>query len=62
MHPYTKGLEFEDVLIYNFFKDSPANKEWRCIVDYHMKMAGAIWRAYDSPRHVIRNTLETLVS
>ncbi|XP_038048886.1 TPR and ankyrin repeat-containing protein 1-like [Patiria miniata] len=29
-----KGLEFDDVLLYNFFKDSPADKEWRVITDY----------------------------
>ena len=32
----SKGLEFEDVLIYNFFKDSPAQKEWRCLYDFHL--------------------------
>lgn len=29
-----KGLEFNDVLLWNFFSDSPADKEWRCLVDY----------------------------
>ena len=36
----SKGLEFEDVLIYNFFKDSPAQKEWRCLYDFHEKYGG----------------------
>ncbi|XP_028397252.1 LOW QUALITY PROTEIN: TPR and ankyrin repeat-containing protein 1-like [Dendronephthya gigantea] len=29
-----KGLEFDDVLIYNFFKDSQALKEWRIVGTY----------------------------
>ncbi|XP_052783611.1 TPR and ankyrin repeat-containing protein 1-like [Mya arenaria] len=29
-----KGLEFDDVLLYNFFKDSQANKEWRVVTEY----------------------------
>ncbi|XP_033107815.1 TPR and ankyrin repeat-containing protein 1-like [Anneissia japonica] len=31
-----KGLEFDDVMIYNFFKDSPAREEWR-VVQEHLK-------------------------
>ncbi|XP_070564892.1 LOW QUALITY PROTEIN: TPR and ankyrin repeat-containing protein 1-like [Ptychodera flava] len=30
----SKGLEFDDVLLYNFFKDSPAQKEWRVVISY----------------------------
>ncbi|CAH1801861.1 unnamed protein product [Owenia fusiformis] len=30
----SKGLEFDDVLLYNFFKDSPACKEWRVVTSY----------------------------
>ena len=26
-----KGLEFDDVLLYNFFHDSPAQKQWGCV-------------------------------
>ncbi|XP_074628132.1 TPR and ankyrin repeat-containing protein 1-like isoform X4 [Acropora palmata] len=29
-----KGLEFDDVLIYNFFKDSQADKEWRVVTNF----------------------------
>jgi hypothetical protein len=29
-----KGLEFEDVLVYNFFSDSPLSTEWRVIHSY----------------------------
>ncbi|XP_021354477.1 TPR and ankyrin repeat-containing protein 1-like [Mizuhopecten yessoensis] len=29
-----KGLEFDDILLYNFFKDSKANKEWRVVTEY----------------------------
>ncbi|KAK3101278.1 hypothetical protein FSP39_002361 [Pinctada imbricata] len=29
-----KGLEFDDILLYNFFHDSQANKEWRVITEY----------------------------
>lgn len=30
--PQAKGLEFDDVFIVNFFKDSPATKDWRILV------------------------------
>ncbi|NXI65510.1 TRNK1 protein, partial [Anseranas semipalmata] len=30
-----KGLEFDDVLLYNFFTDSEANKEWKIISSYN---------------------------
>ncbi|KOM26457.1 hypothetical protein LR48_Vigan272s004500 [Vigna angularis] len=29
-----KGLEFEDVLLYNFFSSSPLQRRWRVIYDY----------------------------
>jgi ATP-dependent exoDNAse (exonuclease V) beta subunit len=29
-----KGLEFDDVLLYNFFADSPADKEWRVLYNH----------------------------
>nr|KAG5695001.1 hypothetical protein BaRGS_024184 [Batillaria attramentaria] len=34
-----KGLEFDDVLLYNFFKDSQASKEWRVVTDYLEKLS-----------------------
>ncbi|XP_074641148.1 TPR and ankyrin repeat-containing protein 1-like [Tubulanus polymorphus] len=30
----SKGLEFDDVLLYNFFKDSQAHKEWRVVREF----------------------------
>ncbi|XP_059169711.1 TPR and ankyrin repeat-containing protein 1-like [Physella acuta] len=30
----SKGLEFDDVLLYNFFKDSAADSEWRAVTKY----------------------------
>ncbi|XP_041360663.1 TPR and ankyrin repeat-containing protein 1-like [Gigantopelta aegis] len=33
-----KGLEFDDVLLYNFFKDSYAFKEWRVVTDFLEKL------------------------
>jgi hypothetical protein len=27
------GLEFRDVLLFNFFSDSPAKNEWRVILE-----------------------------
>ena len=32
-----KGLEFDDVLLWNFFSDGPADDEWRAVYDYHLK-------------------------
>ncbi|GFR81204.1 TPR and ankyrin repeat-containing protein 1-like, partial [Elysia marginata] len=34
-----KGLEFDDVLLYNFFADSPASKEWRVVTEYLDELA-----------------------
>ncbi|XP_056000419.1 uncharacterized protein LOC125653487 isoform X3 [Ostrea edulis] len=34
-----KGLEFDDVLLFNFFKESHAKKEWRTVLDYQQKVA-----------------------
>lgn len=45
-----KGLEFSDVLLYNFFKDSPSsNANWRVI----LKAGGNGTPApvFDEPRH-----------
>ncbi|NWU99885.1 TRNK1 protein, partial [Upupa epops] len=33
-----KGLEFDDVLLYNFFTDSEAGKEWKIISSYTPKL------------------------
>ncbi|XP_041361943.1 TPR and ankyrin repeat-containing protein 1-like [Gigantopelta aegis] len=33
-----KGLEFDDVLLYNFFKDSYASKEWRVVTEFLEKL------------------------
>ncbi|XP_064624179.1 TPR and ankyrin repeat-containing protein 1-like [Lineus longissimus] len=30
----SKGLEFDDILLYNFFKDSPAKAEWRVVLQH----------------------------
>ena len=30
----SKGLEFDDVLLYNFFSDSPAEDLWRAVSSY----------------------------
>ena len=30
----SKGLEFDDVLLYNFFSDSPAEDLWRIVSSY----------------------------
>ncbi|XP_061175910.1 TPR and ankyrin repeat-containing protein 1-like [Saccostrea echinata] len=33
-----KGLEFDDILLYNFFKDSQAGKEWRVVSSFLEKL------------------------
>ena len=35
-----KGMEFEYVLVYNFFSDSPADQEWRVIHELKSKNLG----------------------
>ncbi|XP_064597439.1 TPR and ankyrin repeat-containing protein 1-like [Liolophura sinensis] len=37
----SKGLEFDDILLYNFFKDSDANDEWRIVTSYLHRLATA---------------------
>jgi hypothetical protein len=32
--PQAKGLEFDDVLLWNFFSDSTVKKEWRVLLNY----------------------------
>lgn len=32
-----KGLEFDDVLLWNFFSDSPADEEWRCVYSFWLQ-------------------------
>ncbi|VDI71816.1 Hypothetical predicted protein, partial [Mytilus galloprovincialis] len=36
-----KGLEFDDILLYNFFRDSQAKKEWRVITDFLEKLCSS---------------------
>jgi len=31
-----KGLEFDDVIVYNFWQDSPAEEEWRCVTQHQL--------------------------
>ncbi len=33
----SKGLEFDDVLLYNFFSDSPAEDSWRVVSGYRKR-------------------------
>ncbi|XP_072009320.1 TPR and ankyrin repeat-containing protein 1 [Engystomops pustulosus] len=37
-----KGLEFDDVLLYNFFTDSEASKEWRVISSFNPTSVGTL--------------------
>ncbi|OPL21743.1 hypothetical protein AM593_00808, partial [Mytilus galloprovincialis] len=37
-----KGLEFDDILLYNFFKDSQASKEWRVVTDFLERLCNSV--------------------
>ncbi|CAG2215687.1 unnamed protein product [Mytilus edulis] len=37
-----KGLEFDDILLYNFFKDSQASKEWRVVTDFLERLSNSV--------------------
>ncbi|XP_063448737.1 TPR and ankyrin repeat-containing protein 1-like isoform X2 [Mytilus trossulus] len=37
-----KGLEFDDILLYNFFKDSQASKEWRVVTDFLERLSNNV--------------------
>ncbi|XP_033629676.1 TPR and ankyrin repeat-containing protein 1-like isoform X2 [Asterias rubens] len=49
-----KGLEFDDVLLYNFFKDSPADKEWRVITEYLNDLIADHQNLTDEPSEALR--------
>jgi hypothetical protein len=55
--PYeAKGLEFSDVLLYNFFKDSPAGvSEWRVVLNSvsKSKLGGVAAPRFDETRHSV---------
>lgn len=50
----SKGLEFSDVLLYNFFEDSPVKGEWRVVLNgiSTEKRLGVAIPAFDELRHV----------
>jgi ATP-dependent exoDNAse (exonuclease V) beta subunit len=51
-----KGLEFSDVLLYNFFRDSPAGEsEWRVVLNRIEKSKGDTFTAprFDETRHAV---------
>ena len=37
-----QGLEFDDVMLLNFFADSPANKEWRVLLTYLEELEASV--------------------
>ncbi|KAK3241414.1 hypothetical protein CYMTET_48820 [Cymbomonas tetramitiformis] len=45
----SKGLEFDDVLLWNFFSDSPAQEEWRCITQYVQQQQQQVEESGDTP-------------
>ena len=44
-----KGLEFDDVFLYNFFSDSPAGNEWRVVTSYLEKEKSRLVRQGMTP-------------
>ena len=51
-----KGLEFEDVFIYNYFTDSPENTNWSAITAYQQEKEQQV----DEDEQSIATTFETL--
>ncbi|XP_048238473.1 TPR and ankyrin repeat-containing protein 1-like [Haliotis rufescens] len=57
-----KGLEFDDVLLYNFFKDSQVTKEWRVVTSFQNSLGlystGNDLRAleFDTLKHKLLNS------
>ncbi|KAG8794853.1 hypothetical protein FRC16_010327 [Serendipita sp. 398] len=49
----SKGLEFSDVLLYNFFQDSVIKSEWRVVLNAieEQKRAGLSYPTFDPLRH-----------
>ncbi|PVG01897.1 hypothetical protein CPB86DRAFT_698462 [Serendipita vermifera] len=50
----SKGLEFNDVLLYNFFEHSTMDTEWRVVLNSvnHLKNKGLAAPAFDELRHL----------
>jgi len=50
----SKGLEFSDVLLYNFFEDSSVKSEWRVVLNEvdPEKRAGIAVPAFNKLRHI----------
>ncbi|KAH7840877.1 hypothetical protein Vadar_022824 [Vaccinium darrowii] len=50
-----KGLEFQDVLLYNFFGSSPLKNQWRVIYEFmkeqHLLDPGIYFPSFDEARH-----------
>ncbi|CAJ1968924.1 unnamed protein product [Cylindrotheca closterium] len=44
----SKGLEFDDVLVLNFFQDSPAGDSWRVISNYGLEQAKSYYDECES--------------
>ncbi|XP_075916736.1 TPR and ankyrin repeat-containing protein 1-like [Petromyzon marinus] len=53
-----KGLEFDDVLLYNFFSDSEATKEWRVVNSYEAPARSDDAGTVPSPRPLEETLLE----
>ncbi|XP_064647106.1 TPR and ankyrin repeat-containing protein 1-like isoform X2 [Lineus longissimus] len=51
----SKGLEFDDILIYNFFKDSQATEEWRVVLKYLDKINQ---QEQESPERMTKDLVE----
>lgn len=62
-----KGLEFDDVLLWNFFTDSAADNEWRCLTGYWEEKkasveedASELQDGTSLPRHVRQTSFEDM--
>ncbi|CAJ0830064.1 3508_t:CDS:2, partial [Entrophospora sp. SA101] len=56
----SKGMEFNDVLLYNFFADSPAHSKWRVIFSAFDNHSKGIQEFYHEKHYILSSELKHL--
>ncbi|CAJ0828523.1 6091_t:CDS:10 [Entrophospora sp. SA101] len=56
----SKGMEFDDVLLYNFFADSPACSKWRVIFSAFGNHSKGIQKFYHEKHYILSSELKNL--
>ncbi len=55
-----KGLEFEDVFVYNFFTDSPSNTNWDSVREYYLEKGSQEMEVSSKKTGIVQTTFEQM--